>query len=377
MIPQIKILILVLAFNFSATVTLPATTAVDDATLAMINELGLEESGEPLRNTSWWKKPARVYISINPADKQESEQKLASAREVAGDVELIPVAGDPDDDVIKKMEVLLGRCTPAIVRNAENLRWLQDERHGVDTCMIPEIKETDFILTNTRHTSGPPIAEHVITMMMSMARGFQFLHRAQSEQQWIRRSIDFPIIEISGKTILVVGLGGIGTEVAKRANALGMNVLGIRNSGRDGPDFVEYVGLSHEIHDLAKRADVIVNSLPLTDSTRGLFDKKFFDSVKPGAYFISIGRGESTITADLVDALKDGRLAGAGLDVTDPEPLPAGHELWTLPNVIITPHISASTDRDIDRRWLVMRENLRRYINGDRLLNIVNKELGY
>jgi phosphoglycerate dehydrogenase-like enzyme len=275
------------------------------------------------------------------------------------------------------MEVLLGNCTPEIVRGAKNLRWLQDARHGVNICLIPELKDADFILTNTQHTSGPPMAEHVIAMMMTMARGLHIFHSAQLESDWRRGEVDFPMIEISGKTMLVAGLGGIGTEVAKRAHALGMRVLATRNSSREGPDFVEYVGLSHELHELAKQADVVVNALPLTADTEGLFDDRFFDAVKSGAYYISVGRGESTVTADLVAALKDGRLAGAGLDVFDPEPLPEDHELWTLPNVILTPHVSATTDRDVDRRWLVMKENLRRYINGERLLNVVDPERGY
>ncbi len=131
------------------------------------------------------------------------------------------------------------------------------------------------------------------------------------------------------------------------------------------------------MHDLAAQADVIVNALPLTDATRGLFDNDFFDAAKRGAYFISVGRGESTVTDDLVAALQDGRLSAAGLDVTDPEPLPGDHELWRLPNVIITPHVAATTDQGRWRRWLVIRENLRRYVNGEPMLNVVDVARGY
>jgi phosphoglycerate dehydrogenase-like enzyme len=156
-----------------------------------------------------------------------------------------------------------------------------------------------------------------------------------------------------------------------------MSVLAIRNSSRSGPDFVDYVGLSDELHELAGQADVIVNALPLTDATRGLFNTAFFDVAKRGAYFISVGRGESTVTADLIAALKDGRLTAAGLDVTDPEPLPEGHELWSLPNVVITPHVAASTDQGRWRRWMVVQENLRRYVNGEKMLNVVDVSRGY
>ena len=302
---------------------------------------------------------------------------MRAAREVAGDEELIQVAYPIPDKVINDAEVLLARCTPRIIREASNLRWLQDSRHGVNTCMVPEIQDKEFILTNAQHTSGPPMADHVIAMMTMLTRGLHNFHRAQSEGVWTERPIEFPMLELGDKTMLVVGLGGIGTAVAKRAHALGMRVLGLRNSSRDGPDYVEYVGLSHELYDLAGQAHVIVNALPLTEATRGLFDEKFFDSVRRGAYFISVGRGESTVTDDLIAALNDGRLTAAGLDVTDPEPLPAGHELWKLPNVVITPHVAATTDQGRWRRWAVSMENLRRYINGDKMLNVVDVERGY
>lgn len=361
--------------------TLAATAVwaqgVDDATRALIDELGLQESAVAARDLPYWRKPEKIYIVPPGNDDEERAEQMRSAREVAGDVEVVQIAYPIADDVIENAEVLLARCTPRIIRQATNLRWLQDSRHGVNTCMIPEIRDKQFILTNAQHTSGPPMADHVIAMMMMLTRGLHNFHRIQQQGVWKDRPIEFPMLELGDKTMLVVGLGGIGTAVAGRAHGLGMRVLGIRNSSRDGPDFVEYVGLSHELYDLAGKADVIVNTLPLTSETRGIFDRKFFDSVRRGAYFISVGRGESTVTGDLIAALKDGRLTAAGLDVTDPEPLPEGHELWVLPNVVITPHVAATTDQGRWRRWAVTLENLRRYINGDKMLNVVDVARGY
>jgi phosphoglycerate dehydrogenase-like enzyme len=177
--------------------------------------------------------------------------------------------------------------------------------------------------------------------------------------------------------MLVVGLGGIGTEVARRASALGMTVTATRASSRKGPDFVSYVGLSDELLELAAKADVVVNSLPLTPQTTGLFDAGFFAAMKPTAYFINVGRGKSVVTDDLLLALKEGHIAGAGLDVTEPEPLPSDHPLWMQPNVIITPHISAGSDLRIERLWIVMRENLRRYVAGEPMLSVVDVDRGY
>jgi phosphoglycerate dehydrogenase-like enzyme len=177
--------------------------------------------------------------------------------------------------------------------------------------------------------------------------------------------------------VLVVGLGGIGTEVAKRAHALGMRVIATRASGRDGPPFVSYVGLPDELRKLAGEADFIVNTTPLTPATTGVFDAAFFAATKQGAYFVNVGRGKSVVQSDLVDALKSGRIAGAGLDVTDPEPLPSDHPLWKFPNVIITPHVSAESDVDQQVRFAILRENLRRYVAGEKMLSVVDVAKGY
>ncbi len=177
--------------------------------------------------------------------------------------------------------------------------------------------------------------------------------------------------------MLVLGLGGIGTAVARMANDLGMRVVATRNSRREGPDFVDYVGLSHEMSYLARGADVVVNALPLTRDTRGAVDGKFFDQIKQDAYYISVGRGGTTDTEALMAALESGRLRGAGLDVTDPEPLPQDHPLWRMPNVIITPHVSGASDREVSLSFELALENLGRYINGGRLLNVVDLKRGY
>jgi phosphoglycerate dehydrogenase-like enzyme len=184
-------------------------------------------------------------------------------------------------------------------------------------------------------------------------------------------------VDLDGKTVLIVALGGIGTEVARRAHALGMHVTATRASGRSGPDFVSYVGLPDELPKLAADADFIVNCAPLTPQTTGIFNREFFERLKPGAYFISVGRGKSTVTADLIAALSSGRLAGAGLDVVDPEPLPADSPLWHLPNVIITPHVSADTPVSAEQRKFVLVENLRRYSAGEPMISVVDVERGY
>lgn len=356
---------------------MPAAWPQDPETVALITELGLEESALAARELPFWRKPQKIYIVPPGYTEEERAMQMRSAQLAAGDVEVVQIGYPIADSVIADAEVLLARCTPRIIREAKNLRWLQDSRHGVDSCMIPEIQQKPFLLTNAQHTSGPPMADHAIALMTMITRGLHVFHRSQLQGVWNDTSMDHPMLELQGKTMLVVGLGGVGTEVARRAHGLGMHVLGIRNSSRSGPDFVDYVGLSDELHALAARADVVVNALPLTDATRGLFDRKFFDALKRGGYFISVGRGESTVTADLIAALRDGRLTAAGIDVTDPEPLPDGHELWSVPNVVITPHVAATTDQGRWRRWVITLENLRRYVNGEKMLNVVDVARGY
>lgn len=177
--------------------------------------------------------------------------------------------------------------------------------------------------------------------------------------------------------MLVVGLGGIGTEVGRLADGAGMRVTAIRNSRRAGPPFVASVGLSEDLEAYAREADVVVNCLPMTPDTEDLFDAELFAAMKPTAFFINVGRGGTVDTDALVAALVSGEIAGAGLDVTDPEPLPEDHPLWKAPNLIITPHFAAWSNDDSDLRWLLFRENLRRFVAGEQLLSVVDPEAGY
>jgi phosphoglycerate dehydrogenase-like enzyme len=156
-----------------------------------------------------------------------------------------------------------------------------------------------------------------------------------------------------------------------------MRVTATRASGRSGPDYVSYVGLPDELLKLTKDADYVVNCTPLTPQTTAIFNQEFFATMKPSAYFLSVGRGRSTVTADLVAALGSHRIAGAGLDVVDPEPLPPSSALWHAPNVIITPHVSADTSVTAEERVLLLRENLRRFAAGEPMLAVVDVGRGY
>ncbi len=356
-----------------------SATAATDAAKALLSELNIRESKSPINADPNWQQPRRIVLVSSQTRYDMDQQMLSELESAAGEAELI-IVSDPEQqrEKINDADVLLGLCTQAH-SGMKRLRWVQHFSAGVESCTNKAVFfESDVLLTNMKGVYGPGIAEHVIAMMLSLSRGLHQFQRQQTKGKWNRNlAREYPMLELQGKTMLVVGLGGIGSEIAWRADALGMQVIATRNSSREKPEFVDYVGLADELFTLAKQADVIVNATPLTASTKGLFDSKFFDVLKPSAYFINIGRGKSVITEDLIAVLNDGKLAGAALDVVDPEPLPEDHVLWQMPNVIITPHISARSDLVMKRFWMFVRENLRRYVNGERMLNVVNIEKGY
>jgi phosphoglycerate dehydrogenase-like enzyme len=250
---------------------------------------------------------------------------------------------------------------------------------GVERCVgIPAVPERGILVTNMARVGGPVMAEHVLAMTLALARGLQTYVREQEAGRWNADAVgDEGTLALQGKTLLVAGLGGIGTEVARRAHAFDMRIIATRASNKPAPSYVSHVGPPEELLTLLREADVIVNALPLTADTKGVFDARAFAAMKPKALFINVGRGSTVVTAELVRALSEKRLGGAGLDVTDPEPLPADSPLWKMSNVIITPHVSTDSDFGSERHWLIARENLRRYVAGEPMLSVVDVKRGY
>jgi phosphoglycerate dehydrogenase-like enzyme len=369
--------------TFAVVAATSAAPAADTESVSdIIARVRVQEASTPVRDRPRWRAPHKVVLLAfgGPAWSGRQEQFASAAAGahvvVAGNLESA-VSAVTDADVIVGFNPEI--CDTRVIDRAKELRWIESLAAGVENCMaVPAVRSRNLLLTNMRGVDGAVIAEHAIALALALAHGLDVFAADTAQGTWSREHAGRTAIEaLEGKTMLVVGLGGIGTEVALRAHALGMKVVATRDGDRTRPDFVSYVGLSDELPTLAKSADIIVSAVPLTPATTGMYDAKFFALVKPSAYFINVARGKSVVTAALTSALTERRLAGAGLDVVDPEPLPPDDPLWHAPRVIITPHISARSDLPGEARWILARENLRRYAAGERMLSVVDLSRGY
>lgn len=339
----------------------------------LVRDAGIKEGATAIREAAGWQGARKILLTRVSAEDVDALRALLPGTEL--------VHALSDDDAVGKasdVDAIVGTCNAEVIAAANNLVWVQIFWAGAESCLaVPRVGSGEVIMTNMQKMSAPVIGEHAVAMVLALARGLPTYAKRMQLGEWSRQAdLTSAMFPVSGKTMLVVGLGGIGTEAAKRGAALGMRVLGTRNSSREGPPFVEYVGLADELLELVAEADVIVNALPLTPATRGLLDDEFFAATKKGALFVNVGRGATVTTDALVAALRQGQIGGAGLDVTEPEPLPTQHPLWTFDNVIITPHV-AGRGGERERHMVLLQENLRRYAAGDRLLNVVDPGRGY
>lgn len=260
------------------------------------------------------------------------------------------------------------------------LRWVQLSSAGADHMIEQGLfaHRPDLIVTTASGIHAIPIGEHVIGMILAFARGFPTAMRNQHEARWLR----YTTSEAHGQTLGLIGYGPIGRRIAQLAHALGMEVRVLRRSGAspqpgdDAEPVARFYG-PDELHDLLGASDYVVLAAPLTAETRGLIDAAALQAMRPTAVLINIGRGPLVVQAALIAALEAGTIAGAGLDVTDPEPLPADSPLWHLPNVLLTPHVAGSNPYYNARATALFCDNLRRYLDGTPLRNRVDPARGY
>lgn len=280
------------------------------------------------------------------------------------------------DLLLADAEVIFGLELPSdLARRAAGLRWVQVISAGIDHLMREGTLASAVTMTNIKGMSATPIAEFVIAVALAFVKRLPYCGELQREKRWQV----FSTASLQSKTIGIVGLGSIGREVARLSRAFGMTVTATsRTAGRTGPvSGVDRMLSKDQLPQLLAESDFVVLSLPLTEETKGLIGEKEFRTMKPTAYLINVARGGVVDEAALVRALEQGWIAGAGLDVFAIEPLPADSRLWELPNVILSPHVSGGIEGELELATDLFIDSLKRYLKGDRLHNVVDKEQGY
>ena len=304
--------------------------------------------------------------------------QLSELQAAAPGAELVQCRNE--DETLERVidaDALYGFITPRVIRAGKSLRWVQQPSAGVEHLMkIPELVQSDIILTNMQRAYAPEIADQAMGYLLAFTRSLAHFVRTQPSQEWRSSAPGVVLDELMDKTLLVVGLGGIGSEISRRAAAFGMRVVATDPKVLERPLYVDELHKPSAFHALLPQADVLASAVPLTNVSRKMIGAKEFGMMKPGVILINVSRGGVVDTQALIDALDRKQVAAAGLDVTDPEPLPKGHALWSR-NVIITPHSAGQSPGGERRKHEVMCENLRRFASGEMLLNIVDKNVGY
>lgn len=331
---------------------------------------------------------------VHPAIEPE---RLAALNAAAPGAEWVNAAGrDEARGAMTGADAVLGKITPDLLARADRLRWVQAFTASLEHYVFPELVEHPSVLTNMRGLFGDVIADQVLGYVLCFARNLHIYVRNQVERRWESvggesgrvdfaagpgtvNAMDRSTIFLPAATLGVVGLGGIGAEVARRARAFGMAVRAVdRHPDRTAAvEGVEAVWGMDRLRELLAWSDFVVIAAPHTPETAGLFDAATIAHLRPTSYLINVGRGAIVVLDDLVAALQGGRLAGAALDVFEVEPLPADHALWGLPNVILTPHTAGYSPAIAPRHLAVLVENVRRFSRGEALVNVVDKALWF
>ncbi len=319
--------------------------------------------------------PCKI-ISSAALDPEYSEAILS----ISDEMKLMTnLSGSAYTKELEDADVYLGRMSEEDFGRAKNLKWVQSISAGVERQLFPAFVQSEILLTNAKGCYGPAIAEHAMGMLLSLTRKIGSQVRRMQEKDWGGSGEQ---LEIKDMTMGIVGFGGIGRQVARRAKAMDMRVVAADIQGF----YPEQIGdlcdtLYHVqgdgLEELLAQSDVVVSAAPHTPISEGMFGREEFAQMKRGAFFINVSRGKLVDTPAIVEALKSSHLKGVALDVTDPEPLPAGHPLWEFENVIITSHISGRSQYSWKRLQAVFADNVYRYVNGYPLVNRVDKVAGF
>jgi phosphoglycerate dehydrogenase-like enzyme len=331
--------------------------------------------------------PAVKLVIHPPVD----AERLAKIRDAAGPMAVVNAADEGEATrEIADAGAFFGKLTPGLLAAARQLRWVQAPTASLEHYVFPELVAHPAVLTNMRGLYSDLIADHVMSYVLCFARNLHLYVRRQVERRWepvggeAARStftagpgtvsaIDRAHLHLADQTLGVVGLGEIGSEIARRALAFGMRVVAVDPVKTRGPEGVAAVWPVARLDELLATSDFVVVAAPHTPETAKMFRRPQFRRMKPTAYFVNIGRGAIVDLADLTAALQAGELAGAGLDVFETEPLPKEHPLWGMENVIVTPHVAGASPRVAERHIGVLLTNVRRFAAGQPLTNVADK----
>jgi phosphoglycerate dehydrogenase-like enzyme len=299
---------------------------------------------------------ARVTAALPALRVVVAEDQAQAAREVAG------------------AEAAFGTISPALLREARSLRWLQAPQAAPPAgYYFGDLVAHPVVVTNFREIYNDHIGAHIMAFVLAFARGLHHYLPLQLRREWKPAPLDTGVVHLPESTALIVGVGGIGSETARLAEAFGVRVIGIDARRRDAPPGVFKLAGPDDLDALLPEADFVILTVPHTPETEGFMHRARFQRMKRGAFFINIGRGMTARLDDLVAALRAGEIAGAALDVFEQEPLPADHPLWTTPNVLITPHTAGYGPYLDERRYEIILDNCRRFLAGQPLRNLVDK----
>lgn len=316
----------------------------------------------------------KVVITHEPTEKM-----LSVVQDALPAATVVVARGDAlCTEIVDAQLVIGGPIDEGVLATAEQLVWQHVPWAGIESFLTPAFVSRGVMLTNSRGVSAPNMAEHAIAMMLAFGRALPAFFREQQERSWRGWDERPAFFELTGQTVVLLGTGAIGKATAERLRPFGCTIIGARRSADGGTvDGFDRVVSFDQLAGVLPEADHVVSSLPMTASTGKIVSAELIASMKPGSFFYNVGRGGTVDQDALIDALQSGHLAGAGLDVTDPEPLPEDSPLWGAPNTIITGHTSGASPMVGERVIEVIVENLRRYQAGEDLINVVDPNLGY
>lgn len=302
---------------------------------------------------------------------------VAQIRAAAPEAEVVDAGQERVDELLPTADIFIGHAKVPVdwdrVLAAGRLQWIQSSAAGLDHCLVPGVIDSPIVVSSASGLFAPQVAEQTFALLFGLLRQLPLFFRAEARREFIR----LPTDDLRGKTVGIVGLGGNGRRIAQVLAPWGVRIVATDYFPTDPPVEIDELWSADEVDRLLSVSDIVILALPLNEQTQGMFHSSRIGKMRAGSYLINVARGAVVVESALVEALASGHLAGAGLDVTEEEPLSAGSRLWDDPKVIITPHVGAQSSRRVDDTTDLACLNLRRYLAGEAPLNRVDKQLGF